>query len=84
MTDKRGRGALKSGAIISLIAVAATLAGCTSHEPKVSVSKRPTTKEYFPESVYGKASPRVTSLRSRLPRGGGRDQLGKPYQVAGK
>ena len=84
MTDKRGRGALKSGAIISLIAFAAALAGCTSHEPKVSLSKRPTSKEYFPESVYGKASPRMTNLRSRLPRGGGRDQLGKPYQVAGK
>lgn len=84
MTDKRGRGALKSGAIISLIAFGAVLAGCTSHEPKVSLSKRPTSKEYFPESVYGKASPRMTNLRSRLPRGGGRDQLGKPYQVAGK
>lgn len=84
MTDNKGRGALKSGAIISLIAFAAALAGCSSHEPKVSVSKRPATKEYFPESVYGKASPRMTNLRSRLPRGGGRDQIGKPYQVAGK
>lgn len=41
-------------------------------------------KEYFPESVYGKASPKVSNLRTRLPRGGGRDQLGKPYKVAGK
>jgi rare lipoprotein A len=31
-----------------------------------------------------KASPRVTNKRSRLPRGGGRDQLGAPYKVAGK
>lgn len=31
-----------------------------------------------------KASPRVSSLRTRLPRGGGRDQVGKPYKVAGK
>ena len=32
-------------------------------------------KEYFAESEYGvKASPRVTAKRSRLPRGGGRDQ----------
>lgn len=84
MTDRRGRGALKSGAIVSLLAAATALAGCTSHEPKVSLSKRPTTKEYFPEAVYGKASPRMTSQRSNLPRGGGRDQLGKPYQVAGK
>lgn len=41
-------------------------------------------KEYFAESEYGvKASPRVTDKRSRLPRGGGRDQLGRPYKVRG-
>ena len=31
-----------------------------------------------------KASPRVSNLRTRLPRGGGRDQIGRPYKVAGK
>jgi rare lipoprotein A len=42
-------------------------------------------KEYFSEAAYGvKASPRVTNKRSRLPRGGGRDQLGAPYKVADK
>lgn len=41
-------------------------------------------KEYFPESLYGKASPRVSTKRTNLPRGGGRDQVGKPYQVRGK
>jgi len=42
-------------------------------------------KEYFAESVYGvKASPRVAFGKSKLPRGGGRDQLGKPYMVRGK
>lgn len=42
-------------------------------------------KEYFAESEYGvKASPRVSNKRSNLPRGGGRDQVGKPYKVAGK
>ena len=45
------------------------------------VDKRPRSKEYFAESEYGvKASPRVQFMR----RGGGRDQLGKPYQVRGK
>ena len=45
------------------------------------VDKRPRSKEYFAESEYGvKASPRVAFMR----RGGGRDQLGKPYQVRGK
>lgn len=42
-------------------------------------------KEYFAESEYGvKASPRVSNARSRLPRGGGRDMVGKPYKVRGK
>lgn len=45
------------------------------------VYKKARSKEYFAESEYGvKASPRVQLMR----RGGGRDQLGKPYQVRGK
>ena len=49
------------------------------------VVKKPRSKEYFAESEYGvKASPRVSNLKSGLPRGGGRDQLGKPYKVRGQ
>ncbi len=49
------------------------------------VAPKRTSKEYFPESVWGvKASPRVSNLESNLPRGGGRDQLGQPYKVRGK
>lgn len=49
------------------------------------VNKKPRSKEYFAESEYGvKASPRVSFKMSGLQRGGGRDQLGKPYQVRGK
>ena len=49
------------------------------------IAKKLRSKEYFSEKEYGvKASPRVSFLRSNLPRGGGRDQLGKPYQVRGK
>jgi rare lipoprotein A len=49
------------------------------------VAPKSTSKEYFPESVWGvKASPRVSNLESNLPRGGGRDQLGQPYKVRGK
>lgn len=61
------------------------LAGCGTPAPKSMVAKRAHSKEYFAESEYGvKASPRVSFLKSGLPRGGGRDQLGKPYQVRGK
>ena len=49
----------------------------------VNTKKR--SKEYFAESIWGvKASPRVSNLKSNLPRGGGRDQTGKPYKVRGK
>ena len=49
------------------------------------MTRKTRSKEYFSEAKYGvKASPRVSNLRTRLPRGGGRDQLGRPYKVAGK
>lgn len=60
----------------------AALAACGSTS---SVSKsKPRSKEYFPESVYGvKASPRVATGKN-IPKGGGRFQVGKAYQVKGK
>ncbi len=69
---------------VAILAVsAAFLAACTSSQPTAVQNKR--SKEYFSEAAYGvKASPRVTTKRSRLARGGGRDQTGKPYKVAGK
>ena len=70
--------------VVVLAVSAAVLAACASSQPQTVASKK-RSKEYFSEAAYGvKASPRVTNKRSRLPRGGGRDQLGKPYKVAGK
>lgn len=70
--------------IVSFTACAALLAGCGTPQPK-TVAQQKRSKEYFPESKYGvKASPRVAFGRDGIKRGGGRDQLGKPYQVAGK
>ncbi|MCG7503693.1 septal ring lytic transglycosylase RlpA family protein [Mesorhizobium retamae] len=64
---------------VLLAASAGLLAACASPQPKSMVSKK-RSKEYFAESAYGvKASPRVA-----MRRGGGRDQVGKPYQVRGK
>ena len=69
---------------IMAVACAALVSACSSTTPKVAVSKK-SSKEYFAESEYGvKASPRVTAKRSNLPRGGGRYQVGKPYQVKGR
>jgi rare lipoprotein A len=65
-------------------ASAALLSACATPQPKVA-QKKSHSKEYFAESEYGvKASPRVTLSKTNVRRGGGRDQLGRPYQVRGK
>ncbi|TPN39285.1 septal ring lytic transglycosylase RlpA family protein [Mesorhizobium sp. B2-3-3] len=76
------RPCLRRASTIALFAVsAALLAACASPQPKAMVNPKHRSKEYFAETEYGvKASPRAAFMR----RGGGRDQLGKPYQVRGK
>ncbi len=79
-------GRFGTSAGIAFVVSAALLAGCTS-SPMPDTASAPSSgsKEYFAESEYGvKASPRVSSLRTRLPRGGGRDMIGKPYKVKGQ
>ncbi|MGE0499794.1 MAG: septal ring lytic transglycosylase RlpA family protein [Rhizobiaceae bacterium] len=73
-------------AVLAVAVAGAVLAGCGSPGPKTTTGvKASRSKEYFAESEYGvKASPRVTNQRSRLKRGGGRDQIGRPYKVRGK
>lgn len=62
----------------------ALMAACAS-SPQVKIAKRTHGKEYFAEAEYGvKASPRVVTDFRNMPRGGGRNQTGRPYQVAGK
>jgi rare lipoprotein A len=71
--------------LIVLASVAFALAACGSPSGSRSVHVKKRSSEYFSEAEYGvKASPRVTSKRTRLPRGGGRDQVGRPYKVKGK
>lgn len=72
----------RASTFVLFAASAALLAACASQpQPKAMVDRKPRSKEYFAETEYGvKASPRVQYMR----RGGGRDQLGKPYQVRGK
>ncbi len=78
---KRIRRAVTCAVLASSVAA---VAGCASQKvTEVAPKKR--SKEYFAESMYGvKASPRVSNLRTKLPRGGGRDQTGQPYMVKGK
>lgn len=72
----------RASTFVLFAASAALLAACASQpQPKAMVDRKPRSKEFFAETEYGvKASPRVQYMR----RGGGRDQLGKPYQVRGK
>lgn len=70
-----------TAALMSVVLVA-----CSSQSPVSTAKVTKRSKEYFPESIYGvKASPLVVADKtSRVPRGGGRDQLGKPYKVKGQ
>nr|WP_276508787.1 septal ring lytic transglycosylase RlpA family protein [Shinella kummerowiae] len=69
--------------LLAIPLVCASLAACatTTSAPK----KKVRSKEFFSESEYGvKASPRVVEEGQSVPKGGGRYQLGKAYQVRGK
>jgi rare lipoprotein A len=60
------------------VLVASALAGCS----QAPTGKR--SKEFFPTSVYGAASPKVVADGEAVPRGGGRYLVGKPYTIAGR
>ncbi len=80
------RSRLRSASTVAVFAVAAAfLAACTSSQPKGMVNAKKRSKEYFSETEYGvKASPRVAHGAAKVRRGGGRDQIGRPYKVRGK
>ncbi|MEI4480886.1 septal ring lytic transglycosylase RlpA family protein [Phyllobacterium sp. CCNWLW183] len=68
--------------IAGVVAMGVLMTACAS--PKAKITKKSHGKEYFAESKYGvKASPRVWT-GGKITRGGGRNQVGRPYQVAGK
>ncbi|RDJ20335.1 septal ring lytic transglycosylase RlpA family protein [Bosea caraganae] len=58
------------------------LANCANDQ----VARRGRSKEIgaFPSSKYGPASPRVIADGEPVPKGGGRQLIGRPYSVAGK
>ncbi len=71
-------------ALVVIACCGALLAACGA-KPTNTAQSRTRTSEYFAESIWGvRASPRVSNLATNLPRGGGRDQTGRPYQVRGK
>ena len=70
----------KAGSVIALAAMVA-MAGCAQAPQQMA---RHHGKEYFPESVYGRASPRVVADGEAVPKGGGQYLVGNAYTVAGK
>jgi len=78
---QRQNRALLHAKLIGTALIVASLSACSGQSTKTSSTR---SKEYFPESKYGvKASPRVTTAKANLPRGGGRYQVGKAYKVKG-
>ena len=73
----------KSLRLIAIPLVCAGLAACATTTPPAK--KKVRSKEFFAESEYGvKASPRIVEEGRPVPKGGGRYQVGKAYQVRGK
>ena len=68
--------------MIALAGGAAGLGGC-SQQPQFQ-HMAANSKEYFPSSKYGPASPRVIADGEPVPRGGGAYMVGKPYTIAGR
>jgi rare lipoprotein A len=69
---------------LSLCLIAASVASCSTTTPGPTKPQKRHGKEYFSEKEYGvKASPRLYTGR-KVPKGGGRDMIGKPYKVKGK
>ena len=77
-SDRTGRAGSPKPFPLALAALGAlALAGCSQAPGKKS-------KEFFPSSVYGAASPKVVGDGEAVPKGGGRYLVGKPYTVAGR
>jgi len=67
--------------------VALLLANCAS-EPsetrQVSAQNQREIGSFSDKRKYGSASPRVAEYGQEIPKGGGRDHVGRPYRVAGR
>lgn len=85
METERNRGeALARLGLAGIAALSVLVSACSAPTPKTGLNKTGT-KEYFAEAEYGvKASPRVSWSKSGMRRGGGRYQVGRPYQIKGR
>jgi rare lipoprotein A len=79
----RQRTALAKIARVALVAMTGALAANCAQD---QTARRSTSKEIgaFSHPKYGTASQRVVADGQDVPKGGGRDLVGKPYSIAGK
>jgi rare lipoprotein A len=73
----------RGSVIAGLAGIAALGLGGCAQQPQTQ-QRVAHSKEYFPSSIYGRASPRVVADGEPVPRGGGTYMVGKPYSVAGQ
>ena len=79
MTTRLRGSFLSSGRVVRvacLIGVGSVLAACSSTNEELAPK--------FSEAEYGTSSPRLVTGKKKVPDGGGRYMVGKPYRVAGK
>ncbi len=73
---------------VGISAVALLLANCASEtrrpQQQLSAQNQREIGAFADKRKYGSASPRVVQYGDNVPKGGGRDHTGKPYQVAGR
>jgi rare lipoprotein A len=70
---------MKAGPILAVVGTLA-IAGCAQSPQQFARHG----EEYFPESIYGRASARVVADGQDVPKGGGRYLVGNPYTIAGR
>jgi rare lipoprotein A len=75
--------------LAGLSALCLTLANCatdTGDRPQrqLSAQNQREIGAFSNRAKYGSASPRVVTYGQEVPRGGGRDHIGRPYRIAGR
>jgi rare lipoprotein A len=73
--------------VIGITGVALLLANCASEPTKtrqISAQNQREIGAFADSRKYGNASPRVVHDGGAVPKGGGRDHVGKPYRIAGR
>ncbi len=73
--------------ILGVSGVALLLANCASEPTRsrqLSAQNQREIGAFADKRKYGSASPRVVQYGDNVPKGGGRDHVGKPYRVAGR